>query len=299
MKVQKPFFFVYALLILAILPCSAHSQENKSASNLHSLWKVEGASNTVYLLGSIHLLKQEDYPLSPALEAAYTNSQVVAFETDIGAMDEPATQVKMLGKVQLPAGETLEGQLTPSTYLALSNQVVQTGLPMMMFTQMQPFMVAMTVELMELQKLEVDPELGVDKHFYARAVKEGKRVVPLETVDFQIGLMTTFTREESEYLVKSTLDEMETTSKEFKRMTSAWKTGDSSTLAKLLNEGSEQYPVIFKRLVTNRNQNWIPKIQELLTGDKNAVVIVGVGHLVGSEGVVELLKKKGLKVTQL
>jgi len=123
--------------------------------------------------------------------------------------------------------------------------------------------------------------------------------VPLETVDFQIGLLTMFTKEESEFLVKSTLQEIETTSKEFKAITAAWKTGDASSLAKLLNEGAEKFPVIFKRLITNRNQDWVPKIQTLLNGGKNAVVIVGAGHLVGTEGVVELLKKKGFKVTQL
>jgi len=299
MKVQKLILFGFVLFTSTFLPCSAQSQESRITSNLHCLWKVDGASNTVYLLGSIHLLKQEDYPLAQPLEAAYVNSQVVAFETDIGAMDNISTQMKLLAKVQLPAGETLEQQLTPATYLALSNRVVQSGLPMMMFTQMQPFMVVMTLEVLELQKLGVDAAFGVDKRFYERATKDGKQIVPLETVDFQIGLLTSFTKDEGEAVVKSTLEEIETTSKEFKTITAVWKIGDASSLAKLLNESAEKFPVIFKRLITSRNQDWVPKIQELLNGGKNAVVIVGAGHLVGKDSVVELLKKKGFKVTQL
>jgi uncharacterized protein YbaP (TraB family) len=83
-------------------------------------------------------------------------------------------------------------------------------------------------------------------------------------------------------------------------MVAAWRTGDSTAMAKLLNQATQESPVIYKRLVSDRNQSWVPRIEELLRGNKKAIVIVGAGHLVGSDGVVELLlKKKNLKVTQL
>jgi uncharacterized protein YbaP (TraB family) len=79
----------------------------------------------------------------------------------------------------------------------------------------------------------------------------------------------------------------------------AWQTGDSEALEKLINEAMREAPAIARRMLTDRNRNWLPKIRELLRGDKTAIVIVGAGHLVGGEGVVELLKREGLKVTQL
>ena len=81
-------------------------------------------------------------------------------------------------------------------------------------------------------------------------------------------------------------------------MLRAWEKGDAAQLEALLNESMEEAPVIFKRLVTDRNQRWAPQIEELLRGKENAMVIVGAGHLVGANGVVGLLRKKGFKVVQ-
>jgi uncharacterized protein YbaP (TraB family) len=111
--------------------------------------------------------------------------------------------------------------------------------------------------------------------------------------------VTEFTKEEGELLVKTGLEEIDTTRESYADMVAAWKTGDVPKLEKLLNEAVQESPAIFKRLVTDRNQRWIPKIEEFLRGNKRALVVVGAGHLVGKDGVVELLKKKGFKVTQL
>ncbi|HXU77017.1 MAG TPA: TraB/GumN family protein, partial [Methylomirabilota bacterium] len=125
-----------------------------------------------------------------------------------------------------------------------------------------------------------------------------KQIVALETVDFQIGLATQFSKEEGEAVMKWTMDDLDKLKQEYPDMLKAWQTGNSDKLEKMLNEGFQKVPKIFQRLVTDRNKRWLPKIEEWLQGDKNAVMIVGAGHLVGKEGVVELLRKKGLKVTQ-
>jgi len=92
---------------------------------------------------------------------------------------------------------------------------------------------------------------------------------------------------------------VDTLKQDFGDIVKAWQTGDSAGIEKLLNKSLHEAPAINKRLLTDRSRSWVPKIEELLNGGKNAIVIVGVGHLVGNEGVVELLRKKGLKVTQL
>jgi len=139
----------------------------------------------------------------------------------------------------------------------------------------------------------------VDKHYYALAKKQGKQTIPLETVDFQINLLSNFSKEEGEALMKSTLRQMDSLKKDFDELLKAWETGDNEKLDKMLNEAMGDSPAIYKRLLTDRNRNWIPKLEELTQGGKNVIVIVGAGHLVGKEGVVELLRQKGYKVTQL
>jgi uncharacterized protein YbaP (TraB family) len=294
----RPLRFTFAFALLLVLPVAAQSPRTATTTH-HSLWKVQGKRNTVYLMGSIHVLKDENYPLAVALESAYTNSQVVVFETDIGALEDGATQMKILAKAQLPEGETLKDVLSPAVYTEFKKHLDSSGFPDMMFTRLKPSMAAMTLIVLEMNKLGLDPENGLDKHFYGLAKKAGKKTVGLETVDFQIGLVTDFSKEEGEALLRNTLKEMGRLKGELGDMLAAWQTGDADKLEKLLNEVTEEDPTLMKRLLTDRNKSWIPRIEEFAQSDKNVVVIVGAGHLVGKEGVVELLKKKGLKVTQL
>ena len=274
------------------------------STNRHSLWKATGPHCSVYLLGSIHFLKPENYPLAEPIERAFTNAQIVAFETDIGVMEQPTAILdKFMAKAMLPAGETLKDQLSAATYLALSNYVAGVGLPMEMFSSFKPGMAAMTVEATELQRLGFQADQGVDLHFYRLAVKQDKKVIPLETVDFQLDLITGFSKEEGEVMVKSTLDEIETTRKVIGDIIAAWQAGDASGTEKLLNAEMlkatrQEAPALYRRLLTDRNRSWLPKIEELLAGNTNAIVIVGAGHLVGKEGLVGLLKKKGVKIVQ-
>ena len=167
------------------------------------------------------------------------------------------------------------------------------------FESMKPSIAAMTLSMLEGAKLGADQEHGLDRYFIGKAHKEGKQLVWLETVDFQMDLITSFSKEEEELVMKTTLKEMDKLKQEYGNIVKAWQTGDSDGLEKLLNESMQEAPTIFKRLLTDRSKSWVPKIEEFLSGDKNVIVIVGAAHLVGKEGVVELLKKKGFKVTQL
>jgi uncharacterized protein YbaP (TraB family) len=277
------------------------AQEKKAAATAarHSLWKVQGKNCSLYLLGSVHALKPEQYPLPAVIESAFNDSQIVAFETDIAAMEDPAMAMKLMSKAKLPEGQTLQTQLSPEIYQQLTNHLKGSMVPMFMMEQFTPGFAAMMLVVSEIQKMGLDPNYGLDKHFFPLAQKAQKKIVPLETVEFQMDLLTTFTKAEGESLIKSTLKDIDTMEKEFGDLIKAWETGDDKGLEKILNKGMEEEPVIYKRLLTDRNKNWIPKLEEMLQGDKNAIVIVGAGHLVGKEGVVELLKKKGNKVVQL
>ena len=98
--------------------------------------------------------------------------------------------------------------------------------------------------------------------------------------------------------MKATLRDLDKIKDEFNDIVKAWKIGDSQKLDKMLNDAMVESPAIYKRLVGDRNHNWLPKIEAFLKGDKNAIVIVGAAHLVGKEGVVELVKAKGYRVIQ-
>ena len=270
-----------------------------NAAGLHSLWRVQGTSNVVYLLGSIHLLKSTDYPLPAVIESAFTNSQVAVFETDLDKLESPEGQATMMSKVSLPEGQTLKQNLSPKAYESLSKHATEIGLPVQMVEQFRPAAAVMTLEVMQLMALGVDPEYGVDKHFFKLAHDSGKRIVPLETMDFQLGLLVGFSKAEEDLLVEKSLDEIDDEKKLYNELVAAWKTGDAISLEKMLNKLRAEAPSIFKRLVTDRTASWIPEIEKLLHGSQNAIIIVGAGHIVGQDGVIDLLRKKGVKITQL
>jgi uncharacterized protein YbaP (TraB family) len=292
----------HTVLFLATLvvgaPALRAQQAKPAAAAKHSLWKVQSKQNAVFLLGSVHVLRKEDYPLPAPIEAAFSNASIAVFETDIEAMEDPQLAMQLMAKGRLPAGETLRSQLSPDVYADLSKHLQTAGLPAQIFDSLSPAMAALSLVAIELKKLDLDPEYGLDKHFFKLAKQGGKKIIPLETIDFQIKLFTEFTKEEGELLVKTTLRDIDTMQKDLGDLLKAWQTGDATKLEKLLNEAKQDAPVIYKRLLIDRNMNWLPKIEELTRGKENAIVIVGAGHLVGTNGIVELMRKKKYQVTQ-
>jgi uncharacterized protein YbaP (TraB family) len=287
-------------VLIGLIPQFVSAQGNfKTAPALHCLWKAEGKGNVVYLLGSIHLLKADNYPLPAVIESAFTNSQVAVFEIDIDKAEDTDGQARMASKISLPEGDSLAQELPPKVYASLSSHIKETGLPIAAIEQFKPAIAVTTLEMMELAQLGVDPEFGVDKHFFKLAQQTGKRIVPLETADFQVDLLTGLSKAEQELMVEKSLEEIDDEKKLYTDMVTAWQNGNAAGLETMLNKMRTDAPAIFKKLVTDRSQSWMPQIDQLLHGPQNAIVIVGAGHLVGKDGVVELLRKKGVKVTQL
>jgi uncharacterized protein YbaP (TraB family) len=292
-----------AFLALSVfqLPAQEHQPlaQPPAKPGLHSLWKVQGKSNVVYLLGTIHLLRPTDYPLPQVMESAFTNSQIAVFEADIDKANDPMAALGMLSKITLPEGKTLQQVLPEKVYNSFSNHAQQAGIPMMLFDTMKPGMAVTMLETMQLTKLGADPEYGEDVHFFKLAKETNRKIIPLETVEFQLNLFLGFSGPDEEIMVEKSLEQMDDEKKEYDDMVTAWKTGDSAALEKMLNEMRTDAPAIFKKLVSDRTASWLPKVNELLHGSQNAIIIVGAGHLVGPDGLVELLKKQEFKVNQL
>jgi uncharacterized protein YbaP (TraB family) len=295
---RAPHLRFFLILALCVSSPSGAQEARPAASTRHSLWKVQGKRNTVYLLGSIHLLKKENYPLPVPMESAFTNCAVVVFETDLSATEDLTVAMSLMSKGQLPEGQTLKDILSPEVYQNFTNHASQSPMPVEMLARFTPGMAATTIEGLEMMKFGFDPELGLDVHFYKLAKKDGKQIVPLESIDFQLGLLNGLSREEGDWFMKQTLKDLDNVKTDSADMVNYWQTGESDKLAQMLDKGLKESAAIYKRLVTDRNRNWIPKIEELARGDKNAIIIVGAGHLVGKEGLAELLKKDGFKVTQ-
>lgn len=294
-----------ALLILAAVGFVAlghqvaFAQQPQKTSTKNSLWRVQGKTGTAYLFGSIHFLKKEFYPLAKPIEDAYAQSQIVMFETDFDEMQAPETQIKVLQHGQLAEGQTLKEHVSKETYASLEGYLTERMGLGNVFDKFKPWMAAVALISLELQKLGFDPEHGVDKYFFNKAKQDKKSIVPLETVDFQMGLFSSLTRAESDAMLKQTIEQISEFKKILGQMTDAWKTGDTAALDRLIVDAMREYPAVHKKLLLDRNKDWLGKVEKQLASGKTVFVVVGAAHLVGKDSLVDLLTKKGFKVQQL
>jgi uncharacterized protein YbaP (TraB family) len=263
------------------------------------VWKATGTNGaSVYLAGSIHMLTPDAYPLSAAFERAYTESDVLVEEVDIAEMTGTEVQMKTLMRGMLPPGQTLDKVLAPATVTLLNKAATDVGAPMEALQRLKPWMIALTLEGLELQKAGFNPELGLDMHFYNLAKKGGKTVQGLETVEYQISRFDEMTYEQQDRMLAESLKEMGTEKANVTKLTDAWKSGNAAAVERIVLGDLKADPFLYQRLLVERNKNWLPKIEAFFTNKTRALVLVGAAHLVGPDGLVAMLRAKGYKVEQ-
>jgi uncharacterized protein len=281
-----------ALILWAYaLPVSADT-------TLHSLWELHGKHNTVYLLGSIHVLRSSDYPLAPAVLAAYANSKSLLMEINLGEVDTEQVSSDMLASAMLPEGRSLPDILGAQRYAHAQSLAHEVGVELSTFDQFAPWFAAEAISQLQLTQLGFQPQSGVEMYFLERARTDGKSIQGLETVHDQIALFEGLSMDEqAEYLVSS-LEQAHELPKQVDDMVHAWQRGDTAWFGGEMESEFGRDPALYQSVLGSRNRKWLPKIEALLNDDKNYLVIVGTGHLVGHNSVIELLKKDGIGATQ-
>jgi uncharacterized protein YbaP (TraB family) len=278
---------------------SAFAQEHTLPNAKSCLWKVQSQANTVYLLGSIHLLKPENYPLPAEMEQAFAEAQVLVFEIDPDSLALPSVQQFVLGKGMFGGGKTLQSSLEPETYALAQKRAAELGLNLILLQSFEPWLVSLTLTGAKLQQMGLAPQNGVDQYFFKKAKAERKTILTLESIAFQVSRFDNLSLKNQNALLLETLKEWEVLEKDLNTMVQAWSHGEADTLAAKLFEGFKAYPEVYAAVITERNRNWLPRIEKFLAADKIHLVIVGAGHMVGNEGLIKMLSDKGFVVEQL
>lgn len=294
MNITKRFRLLAKALFLVQSLSVIHFVQADSA-----VWQVTSGSNTVYLGGTVHLLRPADYPLPDEYEEAYQASQEIYFETDLSEMMSMAVQAQMLQALTYQDERTLESVLSSEAYSALSEYVAGVGMPMMMLEKFKPGMIISTLQVLEFQRIGFTPQ-GVDAFFNTRAIGDAKPIGQLETVLEQIGFLAAMGEgNESEFILLS-LEDLEETAELMDEMIAAWRSGDNDQLADLfVNDMRREAPDLYETMLRQRNLNWLPQIEQMLSDADTEFVLVGAAHLVGGDGLLELLDAKGYSVSQL
>lgn len=263
------------------------------------LWKVEGESGSVaYLLGSLHVLTPEWYPLSATINKAFADSKTLVEEVDIDETNDPMVMMAALAKAMLSNGQTLDQIVAPDVYAEVKRRAEKAGLPMMAIQRMKPWLVAITLMAPTLQAAGFKPELGVDRHFYDRAKDSGMNRRALETLTYQLDRFDQLSPKLQEDLLKTTMEDLDSEVAGVKEMAEAWSFGNVASMEKMTLAALQESPELYKRLLLERNMNWVPHVETCLKEKAGCFIVVGAAHLVGPDGLPTLLAKKGYKVTQ-
>jgi len=264
-----------------------------------SVWSVTSGSNTVYLGGTVHLLRPSDYPLPEEYEQAYQRASKIYFETDISSMTDLSVQTQMLQQLTYRDERTLKTVLNEEAYTALAEYAATAGMPLMMLEKFKPGLLISIFQLLEFQRMGFTPQ-GVDTYFNSRAIGDAKALGQLETVQEQIGFLATMGEgNESEFILLS-LRDLDQTDELMEEMIRAWRAGDNRELSKMfVDDMRAEAPELYDSLLLQRNLKWLPQIDQMLEDSETEFVLVGAAHLVGETGLLELLSNKGYDVRQL
>ena len=285
----------FVLAFLAVLSTNVSAQ----TPTKHFLWKVEAPSGaTAYLLGSLHVLTADAYPLPATIDKAFAESKTLVEEVDLDEMNDPMLMMAALSKAMLTGGETLDQLVSAQTYAEVQKRAQAYGMPMLALQRMKPWLVAITLMAPTLQAAGFKPELGIDRHFFDRAKEKGLKRQALETLAYQLDRFDQMSAKLQEDLLRATIEDLDTQVTGVKDMVRAWSSGDLATMEKMMLTALIESPELYQRLLLERNQNWVPHVERCLSEKAGCFVVVGAAHLVGKDGLPALLSKKGYTVTQ-
>ena len=288
-----------APLLLTVAACAAPALAEPPKP---LLWKVSDDDNALYLLGSFHLLKPSDYPLAPSTDAAFADAERVVFELSPSDLSSPALVQGMQQAALRSDGRTLQQSLPPETWAKLEAHLASRGQAAANFQAMDAWFVSLMVAIIEMQAAGLDATAGLDKHFAQRTVDAGKPTGGLETIAQQIALFEEMTPQQQVESLQDTLEEIDELQASIEKMHALWRAGDADGLyAETGAEMKVEFPELYARVNRDRNLAWLPRLKQMLDdsdGD-DTLVIVGAMHLLGDDGVVELLRREGYTVERL
>jgi len=287
------------MLTVLVLPDPAFAAQTGKAKPDHVfMWSVKGARSKAYILGSLHVLRKGVYPLDPRIEKAYESCPRVLLEADPSGSTEEELRDTMLRLGTFQDKTTLKDKVSQETYARLGERIRANKIEMDRFERFRPWFAAFSVATLELKRLGFTTELGIDAHFYKKGIAGHREMLYLETAGQQLEMLANATSGSDEDILRQALDELDVVEKSASDMIRAWKEGDARSMETLLNKSLKEFPDIEKKLFTQRNAAWADRIGKLLSQEGDVFVVVGAGHLVGKNGLLEMLKARKYTVVQ-
>jgi hypothetical protein len=263
-----------------------------------ALWVVKSGESTIYLFGTVHLLKADAQWMSPKIKKAFDESGDLTLE--IADIDNQAAMLPVVQKYGLDLAHPLSTQLSPEDNAKLDAGYAALGLPPKAFDPFRPWLAGLTLSVLPLQKAGFDPKSGVEMIFKGQADARHEPVQGFETIEQQIKYFADMPVPQQVSFLREALDDAPKTASQLDKVEHAWEAGDVDAIAKVLNDDMKQNdPALYDLLLVKRNQGFADQIAEKLKGKGVSFVAVGAAHLAGPDSVQAQLAKKGFVAKRL
>ncbi|MGI4952708.1 MAG: TraB/GumN family protein, partial [Janthinobacterium lividum] len=275
------------VLLLAVTPAFADP----------AVWAARGPNATVYLLGSVHLLRPGTVWEGPAVRRAFDEARECWFEAV--QADDPAAMQAVIMSTGLDPAHRLSDLLPPNRRTQLDRLAAEAGVGQAM-QAMRPWLAAVVLTGLPLLKAGFDPALGVDTVLQAQAKAAGKRVAGVETMDQQMRLMAGLPQGLAVKFLLSAMDDAVKGPALIDEMIRGWQSADTEALARTLSgQLRREAPDLYRIIFAERNETFARAAKSFLAGDKTVLLVIGAGHLAGPDNVRELLARRGVKMERV
>jgi uncharacterized protein YbaP (TraB family) len=291
------------LLLLCVAPLARASEAGGDAAQKLFLWKVTGSPGVVYLFGTIHVGRADFYPLAPIVETSFREADTLVTEADLNEPQDSNRLLKMLlQKGTYPAGDSVENHIGQQTRAHLLPYVAATKELASSYARLKPWFLTVSIAVIEAKRMGFDTNQGLDRHFADAAAEMHKPIGTLETTEFQLELMNSFSEELQDRLLLSALLDAEHQTELMDDMLEAWKSGNADAMEETKLRYVRDYPQlkpVFEKMFDQRNDSMTQQIEQFLQTPKTTFVAIGAGHLTGDRGILSQLRARNYTVEQL
>ena len=294
MKVFNKKILSILFIVFTVINCNS---KNRSSG---LFWEIKKNNKTSYILGSIHVAKQEIYPLSKIIINAFNKSQNLVVEVNINKIKHQQIK-KIIQKNGICKNNNLKSNLTPKLYEKILTQLKIYNIPESQLLKMRPWFAGLTLSKLNLQNLGYNSNLGIDLFFLSKA--KNKKIFELESMHFQLELLNKMDKKTELLFLKYSIYEIENIKKEMEQLFKFWQEGNANAINKLLKKNYKKHKdlkPLFAKLIIKRNKTMTQSIEKILksTPNSSSFIIVGTAHLLGKNGILNILKSKGYTIKQ-
>jgi hypothetical protein len=288
-----------AALLAAVAALSLSPTAHADGSGDGLVWALRGEHNTVYIAGSVHLLRPDGAPLPAPLEHAYREAESLLMEIDLDDLDPTAGARFTAAHAVYGADRSLRDAIGEARWKKTADLAQQLGLPLAVIERFEPWAVALLLSVAQLQQAGLSIEAGVEQQLLRRASADAKPINGLETLEQQLQLFDGLDEAAQIRFLEMAVDDAASVSAQLDSIDAAWRAGHEQDLAQLLRDEYARFPELFQLLVDRRNAAWIEPLRALLGRRDDVLVVVGALHLVGDGSVIDMLRRAGLEPERL